>query len=65
MPVPGGISNEEAGKDGVEMVFLEVSGPLRIGRDLELNGKKDGTEHVGRQSGRRPENRVAVLHEGV
>lgn len=39
-----GIHDEEAGKDGMEMVFFEVSGPLSIGRDLELNGKKDGTE---------------------
>ncbi len=31
----------------------------------ELNGKKDGTEHVGRQSGSRTENRIAVQHEGV
>ena len=28
----------------MEMVFFEDSGPLSIGRDLELNGKKDGTE---------------------
>ena len=61
----GGIPDEEAGKDGMEMVFFEVSGPLSIGRDLELNGKKDGMEHVGRQSGSRTENRIAVLHEGV
>lgn len=61
-----GIPDEEAGKDGMEMVFFEVSGPLLgIGRDLELNGKKDGMEHVGRQSGSRTENRIAVLHEGV
>jgi len=39
-----GIHDEETGKDGMEMVFFEVSGPLSIGRDLELNGKKDGTE---------------------
>lgn len=38
-----GIPDEEAGKDGMEMVFFEVGGPLSIGRDLELNGKKDGT----------------------
>ena len=43
-----GIPDEEAGKDGMEMVFFEVGGPLSIGRDLELNGKKDGTEYVGR-----------------
>lgn len=61
----GGIPDEEAGKDGMEMIFLEVSGPLGIGRDLELDGKKKGTEHIGRQSGCRPENRIAVLHEGV
>ncbi len=44
----GGIPDEEAGKDGMEMVFLEVGSPLRIGRGLELDGKKDGTEHIGR-----------------
>ena len=43
-----GIPDEEAGKDGMEMVFFEVGGPLSIGRDLEVNGKKDGTEYVGR-----------------
>ena len=57
-----GIPDEEAGKDGMEMVFFEVSGPLGIGRDLEFNGKKDGTEHVGRKSGSRTENRISVLH---
>ena len=60
-----GISDEEAGKDGMKVVFFEVSGSLSIGRDLELNGKKEGTEHVGRKSGSRTENRIAVLHEGV
>ena len=49
----------------MEVVFFEVSGSLGIGGDLELNGKKDGTEHVGRQSASRTENRIAVLHEGV
>lgn len=43
-----GISDEEAGKDGMKVVFFEVSGPLSIGRNLELNRKKEGTEHVGR-----------------
>ena len=26
------------------MVFFEASGPLSIGKDLEFNGKKDGTK---------------------
>jgi hypothetical protein len=49
----------------MEVVFFEVSGSLSIGRDLELNGKKEGTEHVRRQSGSRTESRIAILHEGV
>lgn len=61
----GGVPDEEAGKDGMEMVFFEVSGPLDIGRNPELNREKDGTEHVKRQSGSRTENRIAVLHQGV
>lgn len=60
-----GIPDGEAGKDSMKMVFFEASGPLSIGKDLEFNGKKDGTEHVGRKSGSRTENRISVLHEGV
>lgn len=44
------IADRKAGKDGVEMVFLEVGRLLCVGSDLELHRKENGTEHVGRKT---------------
>ena len=35
-----GIADNEAGKDGMEMVLFEVSGPFGIGSDLKCHGKQ-------------------------
>ena len=59
------IPDGKAGKDGVEVVFLEVSSPFGIGRDLALHGEEDGTEHVRRKPWLRTEIRIAVLHDEI
>ena len=59
------IADSKAGKDGVEIVFLEVGSPFCIRSDLELHGKENGAEHVGRKPWLRAEIRIAVLHNGV
>lgn len=59
------IADSKAGKDGVEVVFFEVSSPFCIGGDLKLHGEEDGTEHVRRKPWLRAEIRVAVPHDGV
>lgn len=45
--MPGSIPDEEAGKDGMEMVFFEVSGPLSIGLSGDVEGK--GEEQLTKQ----------------
>ena len=55
----------EAGDDGMQMVLLEVSGPFRIRDDLKLYRHKDRAEHIRRESGFKPQNRIAVLHEEI
>ncbi len=59
------IADGKAGKDGVEMVFLEVDSPFCIGSDLALHGEEDRTEHVRREPWLRIEIRVAILHNEV
>lgn len=43
------IADNKAGKDSVEMVFLEVSSPFCIGSNLELRREENGTEHIRRK----------------
>ena len=59
------IPDRKAGKDGVEMVFLEASRALCIGSDFELHGEKDGAEHIRRKPWYRTVIRIAVLHDEV
>lgn len=61
----GSIANVETGDDGMQMVFLEVSGPFRIRNDFKFYRHKDRTEHIGREPGCRAKSRIAVLHEGI
>lgn len=42
----GSITNEEAGDDGVERIFLEDSSPFRIRNDFKFYRHKDRTEHI-------------------
>ena len=49
----------------MQMVLLEVSSPFRIRNDFKFYRHKDRTEHIGRESGFRTQNRIAVLHEGI
>ncbi len=59
------VANRKAGEDGVEIVFLKISSPFSIGRDFELYGEENGTEHVGRKPWLWTEIRIAVLHDDV
>ena len=61
----GSIANGKTGDDGMQMVLLEVSSPFRIRNDFKFYRHKDRTEHIGRESGFRTKNRIAVLHEGI
>ena len=60
-----GIADGKAGEDGMEKVFLEVGGPPGIRSDLELHGKEDGAEHVGREPGSGSEIGITVAHDGI
>lgn len=59
------VTDRKTGKDGVKLIFFEVSGPIRIGSDFALHGEEDGTEHIGREPGFRAENRVTVTHDDI
>ena len=61
----GSVTNSKAGKDGMEMVFLEVSSPFRIGSDFKLHREENGTEHVGREPWSGSKIRITVLQEGI
>lgn len=45
-----GIADNEARKDGMEMVLFEVSGPFGIGSDLKFHGKQDGAQAYRREA---------------
>lgn len=60
-----GIANGKAGKDGMEVVLLEVGSPLCVGSDLELHRKQDGAEHVGGKPRSRAEIGITISHQGV
>ena len=62
---PRSISDIKTGKDGMEMVFLQVSSPFCIGSNLEFHGKQNGAEHVRRKSWCRAEIRIAVSHQNI
>lgn len=49
----------------MEPVFFEVGGPPGIRSDLELHGKEDGAEHVGREPGSGAEIGITVAHDGI
>ena len=60
-----GIADNEARKDGMEMVLFEVSGPFGIGSDLKFHGKQDGAQHIGGKPWSRAEVRIAIRHDGI
>lgn len=60
-----GITNREAGKDGMKMVFLQVRGPFSIGSDLKFHGEQDGAEHIRRKSWSRSEVGITVGHDDI
>ena len=65
LPISRGVADREAGKDGMEMVLLQVSRPLSIGSDLALYGEQDGAEHVRGKPWCRAKVGITVSHEGV
>ena len=40
------VAGRKAGKDGMEMVFLQVSSPFGIGSKFEFYGKQNGAKQV-------------------
>lgn len=65
MPTSGGVADRKAGKDGMEVVLLQVSRPLCIGSDFVLHREQDGAERVRGKPWCGAEAGITVGHEGV
>ena len=64
-PDTGSTPERESAKDDIKGSFPEHAAPDRDGGYLQLQSKKIGAQHAGREPGFRPQNRVALLHNGI
>ena len=64
-PDTGSIPERETAEDGIKRSFPEHAAPDRDGGYLQLQSKKIGAQHAGREPWLRAKNRVALLHNGI
>lgn len=64
-PDTGSIPERESAEDGIKRSFPEHAAPDRDGGYLQLQSKKIGAQHAGREPGFRAKNRVTLLHNGI
>lgn len=58
------VTNRKAGNNGVQMIFLMVSGKSGVKSYFKFSRNKKSPEHMGREPWLRPKDRITILHKG-